>query len=87
MKYYSDDRPKWSGPKEKQTAKWRGMSLEVIKLNEVLVEGWAEQRWRFLVTGGNIMSKYSNIVEYEDDAKHCAEGAGRDYSNGSRKEM
>lgn len=84
--YYKDDRPKWTGPKHRQVARWRGMKLEVTKLNSTVVNGWSEESWLFRVTGGNILSKYSNVVQYEVDAKHCAEGAARDYSTGAKKE-
>ena len=50
-------------------------------------DGWPSEQWLFKVTDGYVLSKYSNVVEYEVDAKHCAEGAARDYSNGSKKEV
>jgi hypothetical protein len=83
MKRYDDDRPAWCGPVHSQYAKWRGMLLEVRRLDNRVIDDWEVEQWRFRVTGGDILSKYSNVVEFEDDAKHCAEGAARDYSTGA----
>jgi hypothetical protein len=59
------------------------MLLEVTRLDDKKhADGWVSEQWRFRVTGGPIPSKYSNVVEFACDARHCAEGAARDYSSG-----